>query len=86
MLVPCLGVWPLVPILDFKPVHMCWEQLPVREWADCALIVYLAIADDPGVGTMLSILSLVLKEEGCSQVEKEWIAIPPAAEKVGEGG
>ena len=39
MLVPCLGVWPLVHVLDFKPVHMCWEQLPVGEWADCALIV-----------------------------------------------
>ena len=63
MLVPCLGVWPLVHVLDFKPVHMCWEQLPVGEWADCVLIVYLAIADDPGLGKMLSVLSLVLKRK-----------------------
>ena len=28
-----------VPICDFKLVHMCWEQLPVGEWADCVLIV-----------------------------------------------
>jgi len=61
---------------------MCWEQLPVGEWADCVLIVYLAIADDPGLVKMLSILSLVLKKKGCSQEEKEWIAIPPAAKMV----
>ena len=38
-----------LPIWDFKLVHMCWEQLPVVEWADCVLIVYLAIADDPSM-------------------------------------
>ena len=68
-----------VPICDFKLVHMCWEQLPVGEWADCVLIVYLAIADDPGLSKMLSILSLVLRKKGCSQEEKEWMAKPPAA-------
>ena len=51
-----------VPIWDFKLVHMCWEQLPVSEWADCVLIVYLAVAD-VGLGKMLSILSLVLKKK-----------------------
>jgi len=47
--------------------------------------VCLAIADDPGLGKMLSILSLVLKRKG-SQEEKEWMAKQPAAKKVGEGG
>ena len=79
MLVPCLRVWPLVTILDFKPVHMCWEQLPVGEWADCVLIVYLDIADDPGLDKMLSVLYLVLRKKGCSQEEKEWMAKPTAA-------
>ena len=57
---------------------MCWEQLPVSEWADCVLIVYLAVAD-VGLGKMLSILSLVLKKKGCSQEEKKWMAKPLAA-------
>ena len=78
MLVPCLRVWPLVTVVDFKPVHMCWEQLPVGEWADGVLIVYLDIADDPGLGKMLSILSLVLERKG-SREEKEWMAKPTAA-------
>ena len=78
MLVPCLGVWPFVPILDFKAVHMCWEQLPVSELVDCVLIVYLAVADDPGMSKMLSVIFLVLKRKG-SQEEKEWMAKPPAA-------
>ena len=52
-----------VPIWDFKLVHMCWEQLPVVEWADCVLIVYLAIADDPGLSKMLSIHSWCLKRK-----------------------
>ena len=50
-----------VPIWDFKLVHTCWEQLPVSEWADCVLIVCLAIADDPGLSKMLSVIFLVLK-------------------------
>jgi len=48
-------------------------------------IVCLAIADDPGLGKMLSVIFLVLKRNG-SQEEKEWMAKPPAAKKVGEGG
>ena len=64
---------------------MCWEQLSVGEWADCVLIVYLAIADDPGLSKMPSVIFLVLKEKS-SQEEKEWMAKPPAAKKVGEGG
>ena len=40
--------------------------------------MYLAIADDPGLVKMLSILSLVLKKKG-SQEEKEWMAKPTAA-------
>jgi len=81
--VPCLGVWPLVRVhvLDFKLVHMCWEQLPVGEWADCVLIVNLAVADDAGLGKMLSLIFLVLKMKG-SQEEEEWMAKPPA----GDGG
>ena len=38
----------------------------------------LAIADDPGLSKMLSVIFLVLKEKG-SQEEKEWMAKPPAA-------
>jgi len=41
--------------------------------------VYLAVADDPGLSKMLSILSLVLRKKVCSQEEKEWMAKPPAA-------
>jgi len=40
---------------------MCWEQLPVGEWADCVLIVNLAVADDAGLGKILSVIFLVLK-------------------------
>ena len=36
------------PIWDFKLVHMSWEQLPVGEWADYVLVVYLAVADARG--------------------------------------
>jgi len=57
---------------------MCWEQLPVGEWTDCVLILYLDIADDSGLGKMLSVLSLVLKKKG-SQEEKEWMAKATAA-------
>ena len=59
---------------------MCWEQLPVGEWADCVLIVCLAIADDPGLGKMLSILSLVLKKKTRSGWLNQLLL------KVGEGG
>ena len=62
-----------VPICDFKLVHMCWEQLPVGEWADCVLIVCPRTEQD-AVRTLL-----VLKKKGCSQEEKEWMAKPPAA-------
>ena len=48
--------------------------------------MYLAIADDPGLDKMLSVLYLVLRKKGCSQEEKEWMAKPPAAKQVGEGG
>ena len=81
---PCLGVWPLVPILDFKPVHMCWEQLSVGEWADCVLIVYLAIADDPRLVKMLSIFSLVLKKKGSRRRRSGWLN--QLLLKVGVGG
>ena len=45
--------------------------------------MYLAIADDPGLDKMLSVLYLVLRKKGCSQEEKEWMAKPPAAKQVG---
>jgi len=50
------------------------------------LIVYIAIADYPGLDKKLSVLYLVLRKKGCSQEEKEWMAKPPAAKQVGDGG